>query len=70
MDHVFKLRGMPHSIVFDCDPTFTSTLWKELFQLQGTQSHLNTTYHPQIGGQTEVVNKCLETYLTCFVSNR
>jgi hypothetical protein len=24
MDQVFKLHGMPHSIVFDRDPTFTS----------------------------------------------
>ena len=24
MDRVFKLHGMPHSIVFDRDPTFTN----------------------------------------------
>jgi hypothetical protein len=23
MDHIFKLHGMPHSIVYDRDPTFT-----------------------------------------------
>jgi hypothetical protein len=46
MDQVFKLHGMLHSIVFDCDPTFTSIFWQELFKLQGTQLHLNTTYHP------------------------
>jgi hypothetical protein len=37
MDHVFKLHGMPHSIVSDRDPTFTSNFWQELFRLQGTQ---------------------------------
>jgi hypothetical protein len=46
MDQVFKLHGMPHSIVFDRDPTFTINFWQELFKLQGTQLHLNTTYHP------------------------
>jgi hypothetical protein len=35
MDQVFKLHGMPHSIVSDRDPTFT-IFWQELFNLQGT----------------------------------
>jgi hypothetical protein len=70
MDNIFKLHGMPHSIVSDRDPTFTGNFWQELFKLQGTQLHLSTAYHPQIDGQTEIVNKCLETYLRYFASNR
>jgi hypothetical protein len=70
MDQVSKLHGMPHSIVYDGNPTFTSNFWQELFKLQGTQLHLITTYHPQTDGQTRVVNKCLETYLRCFALER
>jgi hypothetical protein len=33
MDQVFKIHGMPHSIVSDHDPTFTSNFWQELFKL-------------------------------------
>ena len=56
MDRVFNLYGMPHSIVFYRGPAFTSNFWQELFNLQGTQLHLITAYHPQTDGQTKVVN--------------
>ena len=63
IDNIFKVHGIPHYIVFDRDPTFTNNFLQELFQLQGTQLHIRTSYHPQNDGRTKVVNKCLETYL-------
>jgi hypothetical protein len=70
MGNIFKLHGMPHSIFFYHDPTFTNNFWQELLRLQGTQLHLNTTYHPHIDGQIEAIIKGLETYLRCFVFDR
>eukprot|EP00253_Pinus_taeda_P026428 PITA_26428 len=70
MDQIFKLHGMPISIVSDHNPIFTSNFWQELFIIHGTQLKLSTSYHSQTDGQTEAVKKCLETYLRCFTSEK
>lgn len=61
-EHIFKLYGMPTSIICDRDPTFTNNFWRELFCLQGTRFHFSYAYHPQIDGQTDVVNRTLKMY--------
>lgn len=65
-EHVFKLHGLPRSIVCDKDPTFISTLQRELFHLSGTSFNFNSSYHPPTYGQIEVVNRTLEMYLRCM----
>ena len=45
-----------------------SNLWQSLFK--STSLKMNTTYHPQTNGQTEVVNHYIETYLRYFASSK
>lgn len=70
LGQIFKLHGMPSSIVSNRNPAFTSYFSKKLLKLQGTQLKHSSAYHPQTDGQTEVVNRCLETYLQCFIGDR
>jgi len=69
-DNVWKLHGLPKSIILDRGPQFTAGLMKELNQILEIKSKLSTVFYPQTDGQTEKVNQELEQYLRMFIDHR
>eukprot|EP00253_Pinus_taeda_P001928 PITA_01928 len=67
MQNVFKLHGLPKTIISDRDVKFTSAFWRTLFADLGTQLNFSTAYHPQTDGQTERVNQVVEDMLRAYV---
>src|SRR6267378_6524655 len=68
--NVWKLHGLPRSIVSDRGPQFVAEFTRELYRLLGITLSTTTAYHPQADGQTERVNQELEQYLRVFVNER
>jgi hypothetical protein len=67
---VFRLHGLPNTIISDRDNRFMSMFWQELFRLVGTTLTPSTSYHPQTDGQTEIVSKWMEGYLINYVAGQ
>jgi hypothetical protein len=43
---IFRLHGLPQSIVNNRDSRFINTFWQEVFILVGTKLTPSTSYHP------------------------
>ena len=69
-DYIWKLHGLPESIVSDRGPQFAAGLTKELNRMLGIKTKLSMAFHPQTDGQTECMNQKLEQYLRFFVEHR
>nr|GEV84299.1 peroxidase 64 [Tanacetum cinerariifolium] len=68
--NVVRLHGIPSIIISDRDKVFITTFWQTLFKLYCTNLCMSSSYHPQTDGQMKVVNRILEQYLRCFVSDK
>jgi len=52
-DNVWKLHGLPESVMSDRGLKFAAELMKELNRMLGIETRLSTTFYPQTDGQTE-----------------
>jgi hypothetical protein len=67
-DNVWRLYGLPESIVSDRGAQFISAFWRHLCRILNTRAQLSTAWHPESDGQTERMNATLEQYLRAHVS--
>ena len=68
-DNIWKLYGLPKSIISDRGPQFVAGIMRELNRMLGIESKLSMTFHPQTNGQMERVNQELEQYLRMFIDH-
>jgi hypothetical protein len=71
ISQLFKIHGMPTSIISDRNSAFTSKFWTEkIFKAQWVFLAFNLAYHPQTDGQSKIVNKYLKNYLRCMICDK
>ena len=66
--YVLPHYGLPHRIISDCNPRFTSMFSRELCHTLGIAQNISMAYHPQTDGQLECTNQRLEQYLQIFIN--
>jgi len=69
-DNVWKLHGLPESVILDRGLQFTAGMTKELNKMLGIEMKLSTAYHSETDRQTERTNQELKQYLRMYVNHR
>ena len=62
-DEIWKIHGVPKTILSDRGPQFASKFMEDLTKVLGTKRKLSTVYHPQTDRQTERINQEIGTFL-------
>jgi len=68
INHVYRFKGAPITIVSDRGPQFVSDFWNEFCRILGIKMKLSTAFHPQTDGQTEIMNQYIDQRLRPFVN--
>ena len=66
VDNIFRLHGLPSTVISDRGTQFTSKFFQALCSALGISLKFSSPFHHQTNGQTERVNSVIEQYLRCF----
>ena len=69
-DNMWKLHGLPESVILDRGPQFAAGLIKELNKMLGIETKQSTAYYLETDGQMERTNQELKQYLRMYVNHR
>ena len=64
---IVRLHGIPKTMVSYRGSKFLSHFWRTLWRKLGTSLNFNTSYHPQMDGQTKVINKSSRNFLRSYI---
>lgn len=65
-NEIFRLHGMPGSIISDRDPKFTATFWFTLMDLCNVKLRMSTSHHLQTDCSSKFMDLLVENYLQCY----
>ena len=63
---IYRLHGLPSSIISDRGPQFISVLWKAFYRELGITVSLSTAYYPETDGQSERANQDIERSMRTY----
>ena len=66
MHNIWKYHGLPCSITSDQGPQFAAQVMQEINKALSISTKLSTFFHPQMDGQTEIVNKEVQKFLWIY----
>ncbi|KAL9715453.1 hypothetical protein Ac2012v2_8350 [Leucoagaricus gongylophorus] len=67
-DKIWKLHGVPRTILSNRGLQFTSKFIEEFTKVLGIKRQLSIAYHPQTDGQIERINQEIRTFLQYYVN--
>jgi hypothetical protein len=64
--NIWRIHGLPKSIVSDRDARFTAYFWADMCDLLGIKQKMSSAFQAETDGQTERVNQFVELYIRIF----